>query len=202
MKMRRLQIEQQMAQIQIESQTARISIDTHIRRMRVEQQPAKMTVDREKPGIELDMQAFKDNIGLKGVGTLVQESAARAQAQALQGIRETVQDGNYVATLPSHGNPIAQVARQKMLQPPASKMNSGAVPDGAIKMKGNPGEMNINWTKNDVTISWDQFQTPVITVEPKPPYVTVHLAQKPAVEFTVVEQTYPPESGRTFDKEV
>jgi hypothetical protein len=202
MKIRRLQIEHQMAQIRIDSQMARISIETQVRGMRIEQQHAQMKVERGNPEIELDLTAFKENIGIKSISTIAQESAARAQSQAEQGIRETVQNGRFVATLPSSGNPIAQVARQKMLRVPASRMNSGAVPDGAVKMKGNPGELNINWTKNDLKIKWDEFQTPVITVEPKPPYVTVDLEKKPALEFTVVEQAYPPESGSTFDKEV
>jgi hypothetical protein len=202
MKVRRLQIEHQMAQLQIDSRFARISIESKIRRMRIEQLNAQMTVNRENPKIELDLEAFKDNIGLKEIGTLTHESAARARELAKQGIREMVRNGNYVGTLPSHGNAIAQVAMQEMLKSTVPQMGSGAVPDGAVKMKGNPGDFNIDWSRNDITISWDQYQIPVITVEPPPPYVTIALAQKPALEFTIVEQSYPPETGSSVDMKV
>jgi hypothetical protein len=202
MKVRRLQIEQQMAQLQIDSRFARISIESKIRRMRIEQQNAQMTVQREDPKIELDLEAFKDNIGLKEISTLTQESAARAHELAKQGIRETVSNGNYVGTLPSHGNSIAQIAMQNMLKPSAPQTNRSSVPDGAVKMKGNPGDFNIDWSRNDITISWDQYEIPVITVEPPPPYVTIALAQKPALEFSVVEQSIPPETGNSVDMKV
>lgn len=200
MKVQRLQIEQQMAQIRVESQMASLSIEMPKRTMTVEEQRAQMSVERQDPKIELDMEEFRDNVGLKSIQSLAEESAARAQAKAEQGIREIASEGDYIGTLPAVGNPIAQVSKNRMLESKAPAMNSGAVPDGAIDMEGEPGEFSINWSKHDLRIDWDEFETPVITVEPKAS-VDVQIVREPSIEFTVVELTIPPETGRTVDAE-
>jgi hypothetical protein len=68
-------------------------------------------------------------------------------------------------------------------------------------MKSDPGSLSIDCSMHDISITWDDYQAPVITIEPKPS-VDIVLVQEPHLAFRVVENTYPPESGRTIDKEV
>lgn len=199
MRVRRLHIEQQMAVTRAETQMASLSIDTAKRRMRIERQSPQMSVAREAGKIELNIQDFYDNIGLKSIQTLIKEAAAKAYVQASDGIKQIVADGNFVGTLPSSGNSIGQLARKKLLQTYEPQMG-GEVPYGAIKMEGIAGKIDIDWSKYDIKIVWDQFQTPQIQVEPKAS-VEVKLIQKPRIKCTVVEEMIPPETGEAVDLE-
>lgn len=200
MRVRRIEIEQQLAQIRVDSRMASLSVEMRRRGMSVEQNNARMQVERSSPDIALDMREFRDNIGLKSVFTLTRESAARAQAQVSQSIKKFASNADFIGTLPQNGNPIAQVARRQMLEPTVFDSGRSRVPEGAVKMEGKPGNLRIDWSKHDLVINWDQFQTPVITVEPKAS-VEVELAREPILEFTVVEEYIPKETGQTLDTE-
>lgn len=200
MKVRRIQIEQVPAQIRVESQRAALSIETQRRGMTVEKRPAQMSVERRDGTVEVDMEGLYDNIGLKSIRTLTAENAMRAQAQVEQSIRESADEADYVAALPHAGNAIAEVARSRMLGRREPAMNSGGAPPGALGMRGVPGGVSIDWSRHELKINWDDFQSPVITVEPKAS-VDVQVVQKPAVTCTVVELTIPPETGGTIDAE-
>lgn len=200
MKVQRLQITNQMAKISVESQRASLSVETQKRQMNAETKHAQMSVEKENPKVKLDLESFRDNIGLKSYRTLNAESAAQAQADVKQYIEGINADADFIGMLPSRGNAVAQVALSKMLQSKTPEMNSGNVPDGAIKMEGIPGTIKIDWSKHDLKIIWDDFQSPVITVEPKA-LVKINMVQEPSVKYSVVELTVPPESGGNIDTE-
>ena len=101
MKISRIQIEQEFAQLKIETQMASLSIEMPKRRMSIQQQPAQMNIKQQKPNIELDMQEFRNNIGLKSNKALMEEYVAEAQARAQQGIRQMAKDRDFVGTLPT-----------------------------------------------------------------------------------------------------
>jgi hypothetical protein len=202
MKVRRLQIEgDQMARLSIEIQLARLSVDFKHRRIKeIQQQSAQMKVSRQNPSLDVDMRNMRNNIGLKDVGTLAQENTARAINEIQQTVKTIENNGDFVASLPRKGgNPIASIARQGMLRIRQPSVQRGAI-DPTVTVKGNPGSLNIDWSLQDITISWDDYQAPVITLDPKPS-VNIQLAQEAHVEFKVVEQSIPSESGRTIDKE-
>lgn len=198
MKIHRVQIEQQAAKIRVDSQMAALSIRTPKRTMQVEEQHAQMQTESRAPQVELDLEAFKANLGLQSVLDSTRENAARAQEQVEQSIREFAQQEDAVATLPSYGNSIARAARDKMLEDRTPDLCSGQVPDGAIPMKGDPGDVQIDWSKHELSINWDEYQRPVISVEPKPS-VEIQLEQEPQISCTVVELSIPPETGREID---
>lgn len=200
MNVQRLQIEQQMARIEVETQNASLEIDMKQRKMKVEQQNAKMSVERQDPQIEFDFEDFYDNIGLKSIRTLSKESAAKADAQASKETKEIVEDGKFVGALPSSGNKIGQLARSKMLEKYVPEIGT-QVPNGAIKMRGIPGDITIDWSSQDLRIVWDKLQSPGIEVAQKAS-VTVKQVQEPRIEYSVVEEMVPSETGKTVDTEV
>lgn len=200
MKVQRLQIEQQMAQIRIDSKLANLSIEAPHRRMRITRQDAQMTVQREAPDVELDMQDFRNKNGIKDIKAFMDDNTAKAYRQADQGIRETARDGDFVGTLPGSGSSIGRLAKSKLLEADMPEMNSGQVPYGPVKMKGDIGALAIDWSSHDLKIEWDDYQAPQITVEPKAS-VDVSVAREPYLEFTVVEQAIPPEKGTAVDAE-
>ena len=200
MKVKRIHVEQQRAQLKIDSQMAALSIKMPVRRMKIEQKPARMTVNKSPARVNIDMQDFRNKIGMKSIHTLIDESAARAVAQASESIKQITSDGDFVAAMPSSGNSIAELSRMKMLSVNEPSLYNGNIPDGTVKMQGTPGDIQIDWSSHEVVISWDEFQSPNITLEPKAS-VNVELAQRPSIEFSVVEQSIPKESGTILDTE-
>lgn len=198
MRVLRLQIEQQMARIGVESQNARLKIDMKFRKMNVERSQIRMTVDKEDGKVELDMKKFFDNIGLKSARTLTSEGVSAAKSKASAGIREIANNAKFMRALPYVGNRIGQLYRSKILEKYTPNFNI-AVPDDDIKMHGDPGDIKINWYLNDIKITWDEMQLPTIKVEPKIS-IDIYMAQKPSIEYTVVEEYIPPEeTGATLD---
>jgi hypothetical protein len=200
MKVHRLQIEQQMAQIRIDSQLANLSIEASQRHMTVNRQDARMTVRQEAPEVELDMQDFRNKNGIQDIKSFMDDNTAEAYRHARQSIRETTRDGNFVGTLPAGGNSIGRLAKSKLLEADMPEMNSGRVPYGPVKMKGDIGAFDIDWSSHDLRIEWDDYQAPQITVEPKAS-VDIAIEQEPYLEFTVIEQEIPPEKGTAVDAE-
>ncbi len=198
MRVRRLQIEQQMAKIAIESTMASLKIDIPKREMIIQSRKAEMTLDREEGKIELDLSVQKANLGLMGVRDLTSARIAEAKSKLEQSRLEYSADGDAIATLPSRGNAIAAVAKKNMLKTRPPEMNSGRVPQPAVRVEGKPGKLDINWTKSDLVIKWGKYEPPVITVEPKAS-VEIELIQEPVVECRVVEMEIPPETGRMID---
>ncbi|MGI5935637.1 MAG: DUF6470 family protein [Oscillospiraceae bacterium] len=201
MKIARIQIEQELAQLKIETQMASLTVETSKRGMDIQRQPAQMNIIQQAPKIELDMQEFRNNLGLKSNRALMEEYVAEAHAKAQQGIRQIARDGDFVASIPTNTSNIAELARTKMLKVQEPEMNSGKVPPGAVGMEGLPGEFDITWSPHDVKIEWNKYQAPEFTVEPKAE-VYVELSREPRLEITVVEEHIPPQRGRTIDTEV
>ncbi|NLA87640.1 MAG: hypothetical protein GX847_10270 [Clostridiales bacterium] len=202
MKIRRLQIEShQLARLSIQMQMAGLSIKTPIRRINtVQQQRARMEINREYPRMKVDMESLRNNTGLKDIWTMTKEIAAQSFAHARQAVRNIENNGDYVAKPHHKGNPIAEIARRVMLRTKVPSTPGKAV-DPTVDVKSDPGSLSINWSLHDVLITWDDYQTPIITVEPKPS-IDITLAQKPHIEFKIVEYTYPPESGRNVDEAI
>lgn len=203
MKVVRLEVEsQQMARLHIESQRAGLSIDAPFRRIKSIQPPrAKMKVRREAPSMDIDMERFRNNVGLKSINTLTQELSRQASNKASQAIKEMDRYGDAMAQLPHNGNIIAQIARNSVLAPGKPLTGTGVAQDATVGMTGHPGSFSIDWSMQDMSIRWDENQAPVITLEPKPS-VDIQLAQAPNIEFKVVEQRIPAPTGRTIDAQV
>ena len=191
-----------MARISVQAEMARLSINAPTRRIKaVQQNRAQMKVIRKHPSIKVDMTSLRNNIGLKSIKTLTREIAAQSVAQAKQGIKNIENNGDFVAAFSGSGNPIAEIARRAMLQTRRVPSAPGRAVDPTVNVKSDPGSLRIDWSMQDISITWDDYQAPVITIEPKHT-VDVVLVQKPHLEFRVVEQSYPRESGRTVDEEI
>ena len=94
MRVLRVNIEQQMAQIDIHIQQARLHMEMPDRRMEIVSRRPEMKAYQEKPDVELDMDEFKANIGLKTYDQLTAEAATgSARVKALQGDQRGRQPG-------------------------------------------------------------------------------------------------------------
>lgn len=192
MKIRRLQIEQQMAKLHIESQIARLSIQSPIRRIKsVDRQNAQMIVEREGPSLEIENMRTR-------VDTLTRQDVPAAVTQ----VRQDKINGSHAAAYLQGNNSVnTHPARVKITAVRTAGFAGGGHSDNGRKITGSPGSLQIDWAIQDISINWDEYQAPVITVDPKPS-VEIWLAQEARVEIKIVEQTYPPETGEMIDEEV
>lgn len=191
MKIRRLQIEQQMAKLQIESQIARLSIRSPMRRIKaVDRQNAQMIVVRERPSIQIENER-------KGVDILTRQNAP---APVLQDRQDKTKGGYPSAALPGNNSVNSSPARIKIPVVRTTGIARSGLADVERRITGNPGSLQIDWSIQDISISWDEYQAPIITVDPKPS-VDISLAQEARIEIKIVEQTYPPETGEMVDEE-
>lgn len=203
MKIRRLQIEEMtLPRISVDTTMARISVHAPIRRIKtIHGQHPRMTVSRENPKIEVDMESLRNNIGMKSSATLIQDQAAKARAQSTQGIKDIENAGDAMAAIPHSGNPVAAIALAKITRMAPNLQGSGRAVDPTVDIKGYKGTLSIDWSIQDISISWEEYQQSVITVDPKPS-VEITLTQPGHMKFIVVEQSIPPEKGRSIDEEV
>lgn len=203
MKVVRLEIvSRQMARLSIESQRAGLSIEAPARRIRsIQPHSATMEVSLENPSIDVDMERFQNNVGLKSVPTLTRDISRQASNHADQAIKEMNRNGDAMARLPRNGNVIAQIAKNEVLAPVQPLTGSGVAQDATVEVTGHPGSVSIDWSMQDMSIIWDENQAPVIRLEPKPS-VNIELAQAANIEFRVVEQMIPAESGRKIDAQI
>lgn len=171
------------------------------RRMEITHKRPEMTINREKAEVTLDMSALKANIGLKTFDQLTAEAAVNAQATVRRSIAETVSTSDYISDVTVHSNKVADVARNKMLEFNEPVMGHNPVPPGPVKMEGNPGGFEIEWSGYDVSIDWVGGTMPEVYVEP-PCSVEVEISKEPRVHISVTEIYIPASEGRNINTEV
>ncbi|SHH83114.1 hypothetical protein SAMN02745823_01093 [Sporobacter termitidis DSM 10068] len=201
MKVCRLQLEAyELARLRANSQRAGLSLDYNYRGIKNIQQPSpQMTTNREDPSIEVDARNLRNNTGRKDIAAFMQDIVSQACSQAREGTKTIENNGDVVAALPHRGgNPIAEIARRKMLSVRQFAARQDVF-DPMVNVSVNTGSFSIDWSIQDLTINWDDYQGPVLIVDPKPS-VNIDLAQEARVEFKVVEETIPPETGNTIDE--
>ncbi len=198
MKVMRVEIEQQRAQIKIETQQAQLRVEMPDRRMEITQTRPEMTVHRNNPEIELDMDDFKANIGLKTYDQLIAEAAASARIEARQGTQEIVRTSKYIGDVTIHSNKVAEVSSDQMLEFSDPDMGHNPIPPGAVEMAGKPGTLEIEWSGFEVSIDWVGDSMPEIYVEP-PCSVNVEISTQPFIKISASEVYIPASSGRNVN---
>jgi hypothetical protein len=155
-------------------------------------------VTRQNPSIEAESESLRTNVSVENDAVPVVDAAGTASIvePSSKGLRS---GGDNIITLPRGANPVSKIAPRRSVSA-APLAVARCVTGQTAAIRGNPGSISINWSIQDVKIVWDDYQAPVIRLDPKP-YVNVEMAQDARVEFKVVEQSIPPEAGRTIDEE-
>lgn len=200
MKMARIEIHQQLAQLQIETQLGQLKIDSSVRRgMKVQQSTKQVDAQTVQPELQVDLSAYRYSAGMKNISDFTQDLASRASQIASQTTESIAQDGNYVGTLPQHGNAMSQVAGDHMLNDSVSPFQTYSdVPGKMVDVTVNQGSVDVNYQGGNFQIVWDDVVRPSFEWDP-PPSVDVYLARKPNIEFQVVEMEIPPELPGEID---
>lgn len=140
-------------QIQIRQQPALIGIDADLGTQDIKQPKATYEMQIERPQQEIrqpqgDLQIDQSRAwDALGVGPVLQ-SMSRIYSQskdiALQGIARIVENGNRMAAIHLHGNPIAEIAKQLTFEHPEFEYYGEAAYDNVdITYTANKAEINV-----------------------------------------------------------
>ncbi len=149
----------------------------------IKQTPTKMTIERTPGRLEVDQEQAWNELNLKGTPQLIADNAEYARQQAMEGIAETVAEGNQMAAIENKTNAFDAIITNKVLAPPAD-FNIGFIPSyGSVKLHYQPTELHIDWQKGGV-----EFQsTPAQTAHQYTPGKTeIYLRQKQQLEIDFV----------------
>jgi hypothetical protein len=200
-RIQKLQIEQKFARISIQNQMARLQIRTPIRRIKeVDVKRAQMIVQRKGPRVQIDSGVLLRNTARGGLQHLLSVKAAEARQSLQKVIKNLNQKAKVMLESPDRSQIIAQNAMNDMLSVP-EMYPKAEIGENPVAFGIDPGMLQIDWTEHEITIRWDEYQAPVIVVDPKPS-VNIMLEQEPSIEIKVVEHVYPPEQGATVNTEV
>lgn len=200
MKVQRLQIERQFARIEVHSQRAQLKMASHTRQMQVKNQKPQMTVDNQLGHVDLDSSELKANTARRNIFEEQAYFAQLSKQEAVDGVSQTVADGDYMAQQPNPGNLRGSLELEKMLtvkEPAFGTDNASSTPTG-VKMDGQGGKCRISWEAGRTEIQWEAYCGPEVTLDPKPS-VHTQLVQPPEIQCRVVEEFIPPDSGSLID---
>jgi len=194
----KLQIEQKFARISIQNQMARLQIRMPIRRIKeVDVKRAQMIVRRKDPRLQIDPGVLMRNTARGNLQNLITTKAAEARESLQKVIQNINKKAREMLESADRKDLIAQQAMDDLLKVRELKPRA-EIGENPIAFGIEPGELEIDWTDHEVTIRWDEYQTPIIVVDPKPS-VNIELEQEPSIEIKVVEYVYPPEQGATVN---
>lgn len=197
-RIQKLQIEQKFARISIQNQMARLQIRTPMRRIReIDVKRPKMVVYRRWPSLHINSDVLKRNTARGTLQDLISLKAQEAKESLQKVVQNLNQKAKEMLETAERAGLIAQQAMEDMLSVKELKPKA-ELGENPVSFYIDPGELRIDWTEHDITIEWDEYQSPVIVLEPKP-QVQVKLEQRPTIAIKVVEYVYTPERGMTIN---
>ena len=176
-----IRIEQEHAQIGIINHRAKLVIESNRPMMKVVRRPAKMNITRQRPSFQVDWAEVRNRIFAHKQGSsFVIDLGHEASARGRRATEEIVQDGNRMGAIHLQGDPVADIARRKMVsdQP---ELNVNPVPQPLPEITWNPGSMTIDWEVHQLEIEWEGLGKPNIQVEPHS--VEIFLRNRPSIKI-------------------
>jgi len=190
-----LEIDQRMAKIGIEVQQAQLHVEMPDQSMEINWEPPKMTINHKSGDVDLNMDEFKSNLGLKNYDELIDDAASEAFTTAAEATKDIVNTAAFVGDVSIGGqNKVGEAAKNKMLEYIDTNTGRSSVPPN-ITMDGHPGSLEIEWTKGELSVDFEGGGMAEVYVEP-PCSVEVQLAERPYVRVSLAEESIPPASGR------
>jgi len=149
----------------------------------IKQTPTKMTIERTPGRLEVDQEQAWNELNLKGTPQLIADNAEYSRQQAMEGIAETVAEGNQMAAIENKTNAFDAIITNKVLAPP-DDFNIGFIPSyGSVKLHYQPTELQINWQKGGVEFQSTPAQT---THQYTPGKTEIYLRQKQQLSIDFV----------------
>ena len=198
MRFQKLQIEQKFARISIENQMARLEIRTPMRRIRsINVKRPQMLVSRRWPSLQINSDVLKKNTARGSIQELLNLKAQEAKESLHKVVQNLNQKAKEMLETADRAGLIAQQAMDTLLSVRELKPKA-ELGENPVSFYIDPGELHIDWTEHEISIQWDEYQSPIIVLEPKP-QVRVKLEQRQAIVIKVVEYVYTPEQGMTIN---
>lgn len=158
MQLPQLRIDQQFAKIGITMQDAKVTMQHQPAELSIQQPQADVNIDTRPGKLSIDQsQAFHD-LGQYPVKEAVRLDAQEGKQKVAEGTRRRRQEGDRLMKIEHGGNPIAQIAKEKMPRPLRPFVMSVIPSYNAVKIDYQPSEVSIN----------NQANKPVINAETRP----------------------------------
>ena len=148
-----LRITQTYGQIGIDTYRSHMEIEQTPPKANIEQRPPELTIDKKLPKVYIDQaQCFAES-GLKPALQLADDFYKEGLQAVFEGIGRMAEEGTRLAAIEKGGNPIADMAYEKlqrnyhleMVQMPKSRPN----------IEWDMGHVDIKWQPNPAKIEWD-----------------------------------------------
>jgi len=121
-------------------------------------QKAEMQTNRIPPQLTIDQSQCWADMDLKHIFQRIAEAAADGKQEALQYMARLTAEGEQLGAIESQGNPIASIAKSKVISP-QHRFQYGNVPGNfSLKISFTPGELQTEWTP--AKMNMDVQQTP------------------------------------------
>ena len=197
-----IKIEQEMARIGVRTTRAKMTIEHSHPRMKIVRNPAlanKMSAKTTKPTMHVDWVEVRNRIfHVKQGSSFVIDLGEQATQDVLGYNMEAVEDGNRMAAIHLPGNPVAEIARQKMTQD-MPEINVNPVPQPMPQIDWTPGSLTIDWNNQQLEIEWEGIERPTVHVEPHS--VEIFLRNRNSVKISFVPDGNFPGEKRKVDAE-
>ena len=200
MKLVRLEISQEFAKIDISSRRAGLKIEQKLPQIEINQGLPSMDANLELGKVELDSNPLKENTARASIFSSQKSFAAKSKAKAEQGVKATIQEGEFLAQQPNPGDLIGKLAYNKLMTVDEGKFGRSELPSSAIIMKGSAGNCEIQGDIPDFDIAWEVYQRQKLELDP-PPEINIMLAQEAQLSCIVRDETIGRVDGRYVDIE-
>lgn len=117
--------------------------------------PTRAQLQSQRTEVRLDTYEARKSLGFRKIGDLIADGAQKGLRSLSQQTREYVTDGAKMARI-EDGVTIGQIVREKMLQQP--EMYTAFLPSTGAEISWQPGYLDINWTKPDISFDYKEMQ--------------------------------------------
>ncbi|OUM97588.1 MAG: hypothetical protein BAA04_03410 [Firmicutes bacterium ZCTH02-B6] len=121
-----------------------------IGRLLIEIELPRLDVSMRMPRVHIDVREAQADIGLKPIGKIARELAARGHRAAWQAISQIAREGDQLARIEEGENPIADQARRRGLRD--LQINIDVAPKHPVLVEVEPGEAAVQVTPGQVRV--------------------------------------------------
>lgn len=121
-----------------------------IRLLQIGLELPRLDISTRFPRVHIDVRQAQADIGLKPIGQIAREQAARGHRVAWQAIAQIAREGDELARIEEGGNPIAEQARRRGWRD--LQVNIDVAPKHPVLVELEPGEVGVQLIPGQVRI--------------------------------------------------
>jgi hypothetical protein len=201
--LKKLSIHQQHAELGIRTTPAQLRINQPRMKMKVSSQTPKMNIVTKAPTFKVNRKKLNSEMNISTSGEFAKEFRDKGKDGALRGVKNAVNDGNFLGNHKIQGDRISKLSRNKTMSAAMRRKESNIalMPKNKPEITWDKGSMSINWSKHSLVIDWDGDYMPQLSIDPK--YnIEIFMRTEPYFRITVEELIDPSVAGQYMDRAI